>query len=361
MVIQSDDDDSSDEDQEQQPDVPPTQGTAVDSEEEGEEGDVSVVAAEQSVEKPVDQHAQCVTPPRAKRRRRDSAGVQQTEHMDWGFLEGVGPVQTPDAPPLRHTAARDRAGQDTAALVSAPCNVFEADTDEEGEEGAAEAPPPVGPTADAAMSRVLTKEKFKSMQVLGQFNLGFIVAASGSDLFILDQHACDEKVRYERYTENLHLHQQPLIVPQPLDMTAAEELIVLEHLDVFRANGFTFVVDEDAAPGHRAKLRSIPFSQKRQFGVEDVRELASMLAQDPFAARRGTLRLPRIEYMLASRACRSAIMIGDPLTRDQMRRVVTGMAPLDQPWNCPHGRPTMRHLVDLAHVQAPKADPPLRP
>lgn len=62
------------------------------------------------------------------------------------------------------------------------------------------------------------------------------------------------------------------------------------------------------------------------------------------------VRPPKIEALLASRACRSAIMIGRWLKRDQMRRVLSGLARLHQPWNCPHGRPTLRHLVDVRQV-----------
>jgi len=295
----------------------------------------------------------------------------QVEGFDWSFLDEDAAQEEKAAPwngdEVLLTAGAQLASSDSGATSSAQVasvvNVFDADTDDEGEGGTGgsqDQPLAVGPDADAALSRVLTKEKFRSMHVIGQFNLGFIVAASGSDLFILDQHACDEKVRYEKYCAGLELQQQPLIIPAPLDMTAGEELVVLEHMDVFRANGFKFAVDEDAVPGRRVRLSAIPYSQRRQFGVEDVKELASMLAADPYMARRGDVRLPKIKYMLASRACRTAIMIGDPLKRDAMRRVVHGMAVLEQPWNCPHGRPTLRHLVDMAHVEGLSPVPPVQ-
>ncbi len=51
--------------------------------------------------------------------------------------------------------------------------------------------------------------------------------------------------------------------------------------------------------------------------------------------------------MFASRACRSAIMIGTSLKYSEMRLVVDKLGTIYQPWNCPHGRPTMRHLIDL--------------
>jgi len=59
--------------------------------------------------------------------------------------------------------------------------------------------------------------------------------------------------------------------------------------------------------------------------------------------------------MFASRACRKSIMIGSALTKAQMQQVISHMACMESPWRCPHGRPTMRHLVDMASL--PKKTP----
>ena len=80
----------------------------------------------------------------------------------------------------------------------------------------------------------------------------------------------------------------------------------------------------------------------------DIHELTSILAESPQVSN--TVRPSKAMAMFASRACRSAIMIGRPLTRSRMQTVLRGLADLDQPWNCPHGRPTLRHLVDLRQV-----------
>lgn len=59
----------------------------------------------------------------------------------------------------------------------------------------------------------------------------------------------------------------------------------------------------------------------------------------------------RVRAMLASRACRSSIMIGDALGRNEMQKILEHLADLNSPWNCPHGRPTMHHLVDLTTIR----------
>lgn len=69
------------------------------------------------------------------------------------------------------------------------------------------------------------------------------------------------------------------------------------------------------------------------------------------ARQTSQFRLPKLVAMYASRACRSAIMIGTALKAQEMQRVVAKLERVEQPWNCPHGRPTLRHLVDLTPIR----------
>ena len=215
------------------------------------------------------------------------------------------------------------------------------------------------------------------MKIIGQFNLGFIVAKLDGDLYILDQHACDEKYRFENLQISTTIHQQPLIVPQVIETTAAEEMIISENIAAFEANGFKLKFDESAVSGKRLLLQAVPFSKSVQFGVEDIHELASILEDTVGAVHRSkvsikndyiggnvggnndgdktnghddVVRLPKLLSMFASRACRSAIMVGTALSSHEMRSVVDHLSTIEQPWNCPHGRPTMRHLADLSQI-----------
>jgi DNA mismatch repair protein PMS2 len=54
------------------------------------------------------------------------------------------------------------------------------------------------------------------------------------------------------------------------------------------------------------------------------------------------LRPKKVYQMLASRACRTSVMIGDTLDIKKMSSMVSNLANLESPWNCPHGRPTIR-------------------
>ncbi|KAJ1451026.1 hypothetical protein M885DRAFT_530745 [Pelagophyceae sp. CCMP2097] len=198
-------------------------------------------------------------------------------------------------------------------------------------------------SARAALSRSLSKSDFPLLEVLGQFNLGFIVCRLGASLYIVDQHAIDEKYRYEKFWRESKISTQPLIAPLSLDLCAAAELCVIDRAAAYEANGFRFEIDADARAGDRVKLVGVPAVKGAKFGPSDVRELTTLLEDDPEAAE--FPKLPKLHDVYASKACRSAVMIGTHLSKPEMERLLRQMAHLDQPWNCPHGRPTMRYLA----------------
>lgn len=102
-------------------------------------------------------------------------------------------------------------------------------------------------------------------------------------------------------------------------------------------------MDEDAQTTRKVQLVSVPVSRNWTFGVEDVEELIFMLSDSP-----GVMCRPsRVRKMFASRACRMSTMVGTALSRDEMRKIVNHMGHMEHPWNCPHGRPTMRHVINL--------------
>ena len=172
----------------------------------------------------------------------------------------------------------------------------------------------------------------------------------------------------------------------PLDLTPSEEACVLDHRKIFEANGFHFEFRPSEPIRHRLFLTALPHSGAQngrkavQFGKDDVRALCAMLSdgssydagdggtgtdgagmygnnavrryastssQQADTAERLVTRLPKAIAMFASRACRSSIMIGTALSPGEMEKIVSRLADVEHPWNCPHGRPTMRHVGDV--------------
>eukprot|EP01104_Vermistella_antarctica_P002413 TRINITY_DN12656_c0_g1_i1.p1 TRINITY_DN12656_c0_g1~~TRINITY_DN12656_c0_g1_i1.p1 ORF type:complete len:950 (-),score=186.26 TRINITY_DN12656_c0_g1_i1:28-2877(-) len=197
----------------------------------------------------------------------------------------------------------------------------------------------------------VSKEDFGRMEILGQFNLGFVIARRGNDVFIIDQHASDEKYNFESLQQNTKLKSQRLLMPKVVPgLTVSDELTLIDNIHIFRANGFDFDIDEGRPPGSKVKMLAYPFSKGTDFGMEDVYELIYAVKNSP-----GVMCRPsRVYTMNSSRACRMSIMIGTALNHEQLTRVVRHMGTMNNPWCCPHGRPTMRHMVDLRRLPCPR-------
>ncbi|CAL1282725.1 unnamed protein product [Larinioides sclopetarius] len=170
--------------------------------------------------------------------------------------------------------------------------------------------------AEEELKKEISKESFSQMAIIGQFNLGFIITRLGDDLFIIDQHATDEKYNFEQLQKETVLETQQLLQPQSLNLTAVSETILIDNLHVFEMNGFKFKISEDSPSGERVQLVSVPVSHNWRFGKEDVDELIFMLTDNPIRM----VRPSRVNQMFASRACRKSVMIGTALTIPLMKK-----------------------------------------
>jgi DNA mismatch repair protein PMS2 len=216
---------------------------------------------------------------------------------------------------------------------------------------------------DERLALSVSKADFSHMSVIGQFNLGFIIAhrpahaqdstmslpsvgRESEEIFIIDQHASDEKYNFERLQAETVVQNQRLVHPKTLDLTAVEEEIILSHPEALSKNGFVVSVDQsgESQVGRRCKLISLPMSKEVVFDSKDLEELLALLSDH---AGSEVPRPSKVRRMFAMRACRSSIMVGKTLTTKQMTNVIRQMGQIDKPWNCPHGRPTMRHIFGL--------------
>ncbi|KAI1434681.1 hypothetical protein GGR50DRAFT_687511 [Xylaria sp. CBS 124048] len=221
-----------------------------------------------------------------------------------------------------------------------------------------------GEDAEEKLSLTIAKSDFEKMKIIGQFNLGFILASrpaeehsvgipdkSGRDneLFIIDQHATDEKYNFERLQASTVVQSQRLVHPKTLELTAMEEDIIEQNMSALEANGFVVSFDDsgDQPVGNRCRLISLPLSRETTFSLADLEELISLLQDHQSTSANTVPRPSKVRKMFAMRACRSSVMIGKSLSVKQMEKLVRHMGELDKPWNCPHGRPTMRHLCGL--------------
>ena len=100
-------------------------------------------------------------------------------------------------------------------------------------------------------------------EIIGQFNQGFIITRLlDNDLFIVDQHATDEKFRYEEFLSNSKIVSQPLVCPQSLDLDPGKKEILKENLAVFEELGFGIEVADNS----KVKLTKVPHCDRIVLG-----------------------------------------------------------------------------------------------
>lgn len=109
----------------------------------------------------------------------------------------------------------------------------------------AEINPSKNKNAEEELEGGITKDMFARMEIIGQYNLGFIIVKFDDDLFIVDQHATDEMYNFEMLQRSTQLQSQKLAVPKTLEFTTVNEMILMDNLEVFKANGFEFEIDQE--------------------------------------------------------------------------------------------------------------------
>ncbi|KAG2186032.1 hypothetical protein INT43_002470, partial [Umbelopsis isabellina] len=212
--------------------------------------------------------------------------------------------------------------------------------------------------ATKTLNRVIKKMDFLNMRVIGQFNLGFIIAMlNEDDLFIVDQHASDEKYNFETLQLTTQIKGQKLIHPRAVELTASEELVAMDNIDILKANGFDIQVDENAPPTQKIKIISQPVSKNTMFNMKDFEELVFLLSERPGEM----VRCSKARTMFASRACRKSLISNKlfPVIHWKfincphsylLQQIVQNMSKIDQPWvSIKHSTPLFVHKLNSEH------------
>lgn len=168
---------------------------------------------------------------------------------------------------------------------------------------------------------------------LGQVANCFILCQHGDDLFIIDQHAAHERVRYDRLAERTdRISVQTMLIPQLMHVSPEDLDLLLEKEEEIKLLGITF----EQAGADVIRIIGAPedFSEGDMQRVIKDLLIAFQSADLPSPA---TMR----HRMLAYAACRGAIKRGDSLNIRQMKELIADLFHTTRPFVCPHGRPTI--------------------
>lgn len=175
---------------------------------------------------------------------------------------------------------------------------------------------------------------------LGQVLGTYIIAANDESLVIIDQHASHERINYERLLKEHQHHlgaSQTILVPTPLDFSPIEEQALLENLPYLTNMGFIL----EHFGGRTYLLRGVPAYSGHYSGEELLRQF---LEEVVFKQNQPTFDelLREWIYMLA---CKESIKAKDKLSLLEMQELLVQLSKTENPYTCPHGRPTIIKLT----------------
>ena len=182
--------------------------------------------------------------------------------------------------------------------------------------------------------KLLSVENRSRYRIIGQVFDTYWLIQFDDKLFIIDQHAAHEKVKYERLMKQYHEKQilsQNLMPPVIVSLSGQEEAVLREYGDTFAALGFEI----EAFGGTEYALRSVPVDL---YGCGE-RELFLEVLDGLCEGTRNSIRV--IEEKIASMSCKAAVKGNNRLSHEEAERLIDELLTLENPYHCPHGRPTI--------------------
>ena len=168
---------------------------------------------------------------------------------------------------------------------------------------------------------------------MGQVASCYILAKKGNDLYIIDQHAAHERVRYDKLCKSSEaIPMQSILVPQYSEATDDEMNLVEEERETLLDLGF----DVELGGPTKIKLVGAPVDLVESKAFEILQYVFSYL-HDHQQPTKAQLR----HEMLAYASCRGAIKAGHNLNMYQMTTLIEDLFSTEKPYVCPHGRPTI--------------------
>ena len=193
----------------------------------------------------------------------------------------------------------------------------------------------------------LFEEKLLSVQnrsryrIIGQVFDTYWLIQFEDKLFIIDQHAAHEKVKYERLMKQFHeksVVSQRLMPPIIVSLTGQEESVLHTYEDAFAQLGFEI----EAFGGNEYALRSVPVDLYGCSERELFLAVLDELSQE--TGNRGSFQV--IEEKIASMSCKAAVKGNNRLSLQEAEQLIDELLTLDNPYNCPHGRPTIITMTE---------------
>ncbi len=192
---------------------------------------------------------------------------------------------------------------------------------------------------DAPASRQVhlwEQKKFADATVIGQFNNTYILCEGDNELIVVDQHAAHERIAYDRLkaagSSNTHPSSQKLMLPETFDLGYRETAVIEQMLDDLNALG----LEIEHFGGNTFVVKSVPVL----IADREIRPLIIEIAEAMDAYGYSPGLEDALDQCIILMACHSAIRARQSLSAKEMKELLVQLDQCENPFHCPHGRPT---------------------
>ena len=189
------------------------------------------------------------------------------------------------------------------------------------------------------LEQFISEEARKSHRLIGQVFKTYWIVEYDSKMYIMDQHAAHEKVMFERLMRQMsekNVISQQLLPPKVVHLDSAEHALVISHMDLFEQTGF----DLEDFGDDSIVIRAMPDDI---MGVDPQSLFDALL--NALSTDTGRLQIDFFVEKLSGMACKAAIKGNTEISFQEADALIDELLTLDNPYNCPHGRPTMISLT----------------
>ena len=171
---------------------------------------------------------------------------------------------------------------------------------------------------------------------MGQVFDTYWIVQFGDKMFIIDQHAAHEKVLYERtlakYRERKAISQS-INPPIILTLSMSEEAMLKQYMDIFTDFGYEI----EHFGGKEYCVRAVPYDLYSISKEDLLMEILDNLSEETG----GKITPQLITEKIASMSCKAAVKGNNRLSEAEVNKLIDELLTLENPYNCPHGRPTI--------------------
>lgn len=164
----------------------------------------------------------------------------------------------------------------------------------------------------------------------------YILATDGKVLYMIDQHAAHERINYERLLKEFRQAEQSsqaLLIPLAMEFTLQEEQVLIEHLWILNEMGF--ILEQFGLQTYL--LRGVPV----QTGSFQADSLLRQFIEEVLMKNSPPTFDKMLEEWIYMLACKESIKAQDTLNLFEMEQLITNLSQTQNPYTCPHGRPTI--------------------